>query len=215
MTLYLRRQLPVPEADPDRVRERADVIMDRAEFSDTESILDRALRWLSELISGLFDALSDGGAGWVVGVVILAGLLAAAVWLVARLRPLSTRSSGGSAPIAVSLVPGDADDQRSADAWAVEAERLAAAGRFEEALRARYRALLAGLFETGVLDDVAGRTAGEYQRELACAIPEVAPRFDELTGRFEIVWYGADEASEADVDRFTDAAEHLLAGLPT
>jgi len=214
MTLHLRQQLPVPEADPDQARDRADVIMDRAEFSDTESILDRALRWLSELISGLFDALSDGGAGSVVGVLILAALLAVAVWLVSGLRALSARSGGGSAPIAVSLAPGDADEQRSADAWVVEAERLVAAGRFDEALRARYRALLAGLFENGVLDDVAGRTAGEYQRELASAIPEVAPRFDELTSRFEIVWYGADEASEADVDRFTHAAERLLAGLP-
>lgn len=205
--------LPAPDIDANEARERADSIMARSEFSSSESILERLSRWLDELFTGLFDALAGGGAGTVVGIVILGGLVVGLVWVIAQWQP-GGRRTRSTLTLDVTVDRAGESELWGAPEWQAESVRLAGLGRFDDAIRARYRALLAELFAAGLLDDVAGRTAGEYRRELAAAVPGVASTFDDLTGQFELVWYGPGDATAADLERFGVEATRLVAGLP-
>ncbi len=94
-------------------------------------------------------------------------------------------------------------------AWRERAERSAAEGRFREALRCRYCALVGELGQRGLLDEVPGRTSGDYERRVKAALPEVAPQFAQLTARFESCWYG-EEPSNADEQVVFDRAAELI-----
>ncbi|MFV2039661.1 MAG: DUF4129 domain-containing protein [Acidimicrobiales bacterium] len=204
----------MPEPDPGQVRERADQILARAEFNEPESILDRVSRWISEAFGDLFNSLSQGGAGSIVAWFILVGLVAAMVVLVRRMGPLSGLAGPASTAVTVDIVGPAATEFRSASQWRTEADRLAGAGLFDQALRARYRALLADLIIQGLLEDIPGRTAGEYRREFAAAAPPAAASFNELTDQFEGVWYGARVADAADLSRFDGYERAVAARVP-
>ena len=66
---------------------------------------------------------------------------------------------------------------RSAEEWRAEAERSEAEGRWAEGLRCRHRALVADLVRRGAIPEQAGRTAGEYVRDVARSLPDAAPRW--------------------------------------
>lgn len=207
------QQLPVPEPAPDDIRDRADEVMARAEFSNSESILDRAQRWLSEVIADVFNALSGGGAGSVVGWLILISLAAGLVFLLVRLQPTLGRGGLRSASTVVRTAGPVAAEHRAAADWRNEADLLTAQGEYDGALRARYRALLADLIEAGLLDDVAGRTPGEYRREFAGTVPGSADRFGAATDQFEIVWYGPGDASADDLSDFIRHEHAVLSAV--
>ena len=69
----------------------------------------------------------------------------------------------------------------SAAGWRQQADLLAAQGHYREALRCRYRALVADLAGSGMFDEVPGRTSGDYERLVGEAVPEVSSRFSGLT----------------------------------
>jgi hypothetical protein len=81
------------------------------------------------------------------------------------------------------------DPHRSADEWREEAQRLEQLGRWDEAIRAEYRALVGDLVDADLLPDIPGRTAGEYRQDVHRDLPHVADPFDEATDLFEPVWY--------------------------
>src|SRR4029450_4451834 len=58
------------------------------------------------------------------------------------------------------------------------------------ALRSRYRALAPDLASRGLVEEVPGRTAGEYRRQVGRALPEAATDFAGATELFEVAWYG-------------------------
>lgn len=78
---------------------------------------------------------------------------------------------------------------RSSEAWAREADALAAQGRHREAMRALYLALLARLHGRGAIDYDRTRSNWDYCREFRGEEPQRAP-FIELTRRFDFGWYG-------------------------
>lgn len=213
MTRLMFGDLPIPQPDPDQVRDRADQILAGAEFNESESILDRATRWLNEAFSGLFNSLSEGGAGSVLAWLILATLVAGLVFLALRMRP--TAGLGGASSMAVNVVTTGpaATEFRSASQWRAEADRLADEGSFDHALRARYRGLLAELITSGLLEDIPGRTSGEYRTEFSAVAPPAAPSFDELTAQFEGVWYGHDPVDAVDLSRFVGFEDAVVAGV--
>jgi hypothetical protein len=92
-------------------------------------------------------------------------------------------------------------DQRRAAAlttaaeYRAEAERLAAAGEFKEAIRARMRALARELEERAVLDPRPGRTAGEIATEGGRLVPAVRPALVTAAEGFGEVWYGGRPAT--------------------
>lgn len=67
-------------------------------------------------------------------------------------------------------------------------------------MRCRYRALVGDLIAAGLLEDVPGRTTGEYRRDVAVRAPDRSSAYDEATELFELAWY-ADRATGPDENR--------------
>ena len=77
-------------------------------------------------------------------------------------------------------------------------------------MRARYRALVADLAGRGVVDEIPGRTAGEYQAELGANLPAAAPPFAGATELFEGARYGQRPTASADAAHFRELADRVL-----
>jgi uncharacterized protein DUF4129 len=149
-------------------------------------------------------------------VTVLALLLAASF---ALLGLLALRRRGVPVPAVVppaaSPSPPPRDDDplsRRAGEWEAYARELAAAGRFREAIRAWYHAVLVALYQRGILHHRKGRTNWEY---VAAVPPEAAwrPAFVAVTRRFEREWYGGERSSREALDEAAEAAHALLAAL--
>ena len=174
--------------DPDEVRRTAEEILSRPEYREQQpSLLDRALEAITDFLGRSFAALTGGGAGSIIGLVITALVLALALWLLAKaLRTSWSRSPGSDA---VGVVQGTSAPDDPA-VWDEEADRLTDAGDLRGALRCRYQALVAALVRRGAVDDVVARTPAELRRELAGRRPDLDPVLDSVTERFEATWYG-------------------------
>ncbi len=93
---------------------------------------------------------------------------------------------------------------RSAKEWRADAERLEAEGRWAEGLRCRHRALVADLVRRGAIPEQAGRTAGEYVRDVARSLPDATPALAAATELFEAAWYGGATTGAAEAARFAE-----------
>ncbi len=104
---------------------------------------------------------------------------------------------------------------RSSRDWLVEAAEHEAAGRRRDAVRCRYRALLADLAAAGLVEEIAGRTSGEYLAAVESDVPAAAEAFADATRRFELAWYGATPVDATDADAFAAVARRVVrdAGL--
>jgi len=198
--------LPPSERDPGAVHELADDILSQARYDrPPESIPDRVMEWLGEQLTKLIDGLVSGGGGAVVAWIILLGALGAVVFLLVRYgrvtMPAMARDTEPEVMVELS---------RTAPEWRREAEALEGDGRWAEGLRCRYRALVADLVRRGTIPEQAGRTAGEYARDVAARVPEAAPAFAAATELFEAVWYGGASTGPAEVERFRDLEARVL-----
>ena len=86
---------------------------------------------------------------------------------------------------------------RSAAEHRADAERAAAAGDWEEAVRQRFRALVRALEERDVLDERPGRTADEAAAEAARSMPASAAELAWAARQFDDVAYGGRHATQA------------------
>jgi hypothetical protein len=146
-------------------------------------ILEAPLHALNSLVNSIATSVPGGVAAvWaILGVAVVA--------VVALLAARSAR--GRVATVASPTANGKPD--------ASELERLAAAaqgaGRFEEAVRLRFRAGLARLAERQVIISAPTRPSADISRALDSS------RFDSLAGRFDEIVYGASPATTEDVDQ--------------
>ncbi|GAA3202553.1 DUF4129 domain-containing protein [Dactylosporangium siamense] len=70
------------------------------------------------------------------------------------------------------------------------ADRLAAEGRYAEAVRERLRAIVRGLVERRAVEVLPGMTVTEVARAAAVVAPGVEPPLRGATGIFSDIWYG-------------------------
>jgi hypothetical protein len=195
-----------PES-PEEVRQTADEVLARQEFQRPEpTVLERIRDWIGDRLSSLFDRLTGGGAGSVVGWVVLVAAVGALIWSLTRLSR-SIRPDP-VAPASVRI-----DQGRTPDAWREEAERLEADSAWKDALRCRYRALLGDLVRAGIIEDVPGRTTGEYRREVVAVRPTVSDAMGTATDLFEWAWYGDLPTGAGESDRFRIAAGAVVDGV--
>jgi len=190
---------PVPE--PGAIRDRAGEILGRSEFHRHKSLVQRILDWIGDQLSR-FRFGAGHGPGWfgdLIGVLLVAGAIVLVIVLVRSLRP--TRSIDALDEVTV-----EETASWGAERWRREAERLEAAGRWRDALRARYAELVRTLVDERVLDDVPGRTTGEYRTELAEARPDAADAFALVTDLFEAAWYGGAATGPDELARARQAA---------
>jgi uncharacterized protein DUF4129 len=96
------------------------------------------------------------------------------------------------------------------------ADRLAAEGRYAEALRERYRAAVRDLVQHGVIEHRPEWTVTELAREASTVRPAVDAPLSSATGLFTEVWYAERPATAAHDDRMRtlagDVHDHLGGG---
>jgi hypothetical protein len=199
-------ELPTPTTPPEEIRETIREILARPEFRPPpKTLFERVSDWVFEQIAKLLGVFVSGGTGTVIAWVLFAIAAAAFIFFVYR----SIRSTRRDPDRGVVI---DRVRRRSAAEWRAEADEHERARRWRPALRCRYRALLADLAERGLVEEIAGRTTGEYRHDVSQAVPAVAPDFSRATDLFERAWYGDEPTGEDDGARFRELEGRVLAG---
>jgi len=205
----LLADLPVPVNDPEQARRAAEEVLSRPEFAGRRTLLQAVGEWVLERFVRLLELAIDAATGGGVWTVVTAGLF---LLLVAGVGVLVWRVLRG-----VTADParptGVAATTRPATDWRADAEAHERAGAWRQALRCRYRALVADLAARGVVDEVPGTTAGEYRGQVRRGAPAAAGPFDGATDLFERAWYGDVSTGAPESTRFRDLADRVLAAV--
>jgi hypothetical protein len=202
-------ELPVPHSGADEVHRVTREVLSRAEFQPAQpSWWERLLQTILDAIGRWLEAIGAGGRGSIIGTMVLIAVAVVLVVLVVRF----TRSVRGVPAVRVAV---DEHIGRSPRQWLEEAEGHEAAGRWRDAIRCRYRATLAEMASGGLVEEVAGRTSGEYRATVEQDVPAAAQPFAEVTDAFEQAWYGHGETTKRDVTAMREACRRALdaAGL--
>ncbi len=198
--------LPLPVTPPVTVRKLATEILSRREFRrDPPTLMSRLIRWILDLLADVVRSATGanfGLLGWVV-IAVLVSLVVFALYRSVLAFQRNPDMAGGVADDGVRRAPQD---------WRAEAAAHEAAGRWRDALRCHWRALVAELAERGLVQEIPGRTTGEYRRAVARSVPEVVASFSEATVLFEVAWYAAGEVGPADTARCKELSADVLAG---
>lgn len=196
-----------PERSPDEVHDAVREVLARAEYQRPKPGFVQRLREAAlDLIDRALSALVGGGRGTIIAWAILAVAVLAIVVVATRFARGVTRDPGRKVATVVMSRRGAAD-------WRADAEAAERAGHWRQALRCRYRSLVAELAERGLVEEVAGRTAGEYRAEVAGAAPAVASSFAGATELFERAWYGEAPTGQDEALRFRGLADDVLSGV--
>jgi hypothetical protein len=202
--------LPTPTNDPARIRDLTQQILRRREFQPPKrTLLGAAWHWLTteigKLLGRLFGGGGFGGNSALFVVVAVAAVVVALVVVTVRGRGRGRTKAG----LPVVVLRGYGAGRSPAD-WRAEAAAHEAAGRWREALRCRYRALIAELVGRGLVEEIPGRTSGEYRHDVTAVVPAAAPAFDGATDLFEQAWYGDRPIGREDQEAFDDLARRVL-----
>lgn len=172
---------------------------------------------------------SSGGGGvsidWLgtlLWLVLIAAVLAMIVYLVRYLLERSGRARVKKKRVAdddsdldqVELAAVAIDRSREPTNWRAEAEEHRRAGRYREALRCRYRALVGDLARRGLIDEIPGRTTGEERTQLRRVQPDASSPFTSAADLFDGAWYGHHTVGADDDDRFQSFERDVLAKTP-
>jgi hypothetical protein len=199
--------LAVPERPPAEVRRTVHDVLSRPEYKRSQpSPIERARTWVRDQIGRMLSSLFRGDRGTVLAWAVLGGLLATAIVL--SIRFARTMTPDPDVPARASATP-----RRTARDWRAEADAHERAAEWREALRARYRALVADLAARGLVEEVPGRTAGEYRAEVTASVPRAAPEFGGATELFERAWYGNRPIGAAESERFLALEARVLRAL--
>lgn len=198
-------ELPPVAADPESVRRLAERVLAGPEYAGAQPTWwQRGLQLLAEGLARILELLGAGDRGPLLGTVVLVAVCAAVAVMALRfLRRVEP--SGRATPAAGARVG------RPAAAWWDDAAEARRHGRWREALRASYRGLVAELAAAGLVEEVPGRTTGEYVAAVSDSVPDAAAAFRAATRRFEAVWYGQAAAGVADLEAFEAAAAEVRA----
>jgi hypothetical protein len=180
----------------DDARDAARDELSRSEYHrDDPSLPSRALDWFFDRLGDLLSRAGDNSPGGGIGlVVILLVLIAAIVLLRIRLGPLRAARRRADLPLYGDQGPMSAARHRAA------ADAHAAEGRWDEAVRERFRAIVRALEERAVLDVRAGRTADEAAAEAGRALPDAAADLRTAAATFDDVHYGG-RTADRELDR--------------
>jgi Domain of unknown function (DUF4129) len=207
--------LPVPTIDPAKVRNATRQILRQRQFQPPRrNLLQAAWHWLTTELGKLISSLFGGGVGGsfatnggtVLVVVVVAVVVTGLVLVTVRRRRLAGHRGARDPAVALRRE----GRSRSPSEWRAEAAAHEAAGRWRDALRCRYRALVAELVGRGLIEEIPGRTSGEYRGDVTAVAPAAGPAFDGATELFEQAWYGDRPTGPEDQDRFDDLARQVL-----
>jgi len=207
-----------PALHPETARNRLDGILERREFaglrgpSRFDQLSARVIAWLADLIARVFGRLQARPAvsrvlTWTLAIALV---LIVTAWLVRaflRRRPeeVTLNLKGG---IRVS---------RGWRDWARDALAASARGNHRDAIRLAYWAGVYRLEELGLCKVDRTRTHREYLRLLGVAPGAESRRapLENVTWRFERVWYGREPASAEDFQFVIEQLEMLGCVFPS
>lgn len=204
----LLAEVPV-DVGRDEAREAAQAeLADPVYAAAQPSWFDRLVKWVVDRVAELIDGVTGLVPGGPVGVLLLVLVLVAVV-VVVRLRVgkfVRNKRSGG-APVF------DGGTRSAADHRAA-AERARADGDSDAAVRERFRALVRGLEERGVLDEQTGRTADEAAVDAGRILPAAADGLRRAAVLFDDVHYGGRTVDVAAYRWLTDLEQSLTTARP-
>lgn len=195
--------IPPPGVDPERARAELRRVFSRPEFAWRVQrqpwwrklwlrIMDLFRRWLNAVFSA-------PATGRIVVAVAAVGavLLLALVFLAIRGRPRGTAETGAGTDAASQAGGrgGRREDLRR------RAEEAARDGRFREAVRLLYVALLQELDRMGLIKLAKAKTNWDYRREIEAGHRRLSPVFRSFTDLYELKWYGQDDCRAGDYER--------------
>ncbi|HQZ34690.1 MAG TPA: DUF4129 domain-containing protein [Ilumatobacteraceae bacterium] len=158
----------------------------------------------------------------IVSLLLWALLIAAVIGLLYMVLRSVAKTSGRGRARKKPVVGEDDDDLVERDAvavdrsrepvnWRTEAEQHRLAGRYRDALRCRYRALVGDLARRGLIDEIPGRTTGEERVQLGRVTPVASTSFNSAADLFDGAWYGHLDVDAADDDHFQVLERDVLA----
>ncbi len=129
--------------------------------------------------------------------------------------PWRRRRRAEARPAEPDLVPHETDElpDLPAEAFRSLADRLAAEGRFAEAVRERLRGIVRELVDAGVVENRPGWTVTELAAAAGGARPPVRPPLDAASRLFSDIWYGQRPAAAEHDARMREYAAHVHAAL--
>jgi hypothetical protein len=197
------RTLTPSRVEPSEVRRVTEEVLAGPAFDAAEpGLFQRVLWWALERLARLIELLGQGDGGTIVGAVILAGAIGAVVIIAVVLLRRVRRDPGVDAHAT-------GFGGRTAQDWHELARRAEAAGEWDAALRCSYRALLSELVAAGITDEVVGRTARDYLRDVTDAAPAAQPPLTWMTTAFEATWYDRRPVDPTDLDTMRSAADEV------
>ncbi|MER5464849.1 DUF4129 domain-containing protein [Streptomyces sp. NPDC002668] len=179
-------------------REAAERELSKPMYHENDpSLFQRALNRFWDWVDSIFDAASGaapgGPLGLLVVILVVIGLVAALWW-----RLGTPGRTPGSADSLFDDSPRSATEHRAA------AEAHAAAGRWNQAVQERMRAIVRSLEERVVLDPRPGRTADEAAAEAGRSLPDHADGLRVSAREFDDVTYGGRTADRQAYLRLRD-----------
>jgi hypothetical protein len=201
LTLALPRSTVDPaEADGTLRDVLRDPAFTAAERSWLQQLREDIQRWFLERLAEVFSSDAGTVIAWVlVAVAVLIGVLV--VWRATRGMQRGARSDDEPTT--------EVTATRPPSAWLDDARAAERAGNHAEAVRCGYRAVVALLARRGHLEEVPGRTVGEYRAQVAEAGPDRLSDFTRASDVFERVWYARRPATPDDVGVVVGVADDL------
>jgi len=165
------------------VRDTVAAIAAQAEYrrSLRDSLMQRLMRWLGDVIGDLFGFFRDSGSGRIATIAFLVLLV---LLVIARVA-ISARAGGGETALAFAR----RQRVRSYDPWG-DAQAFVLAGRHTEAAHSLFAAVLQLLAARGEVRPHPSKTAGDYARELRLAGSPRARAFQAFRARYDRIIYG-------------------------
>jgi len=198
-----RGSAPVP-GGPDAIHRAAKAILDRPEFRPTpQTPIERLRSWVGHQLARLANDVLNAAPHGVLGALLALALVGVLVFLIVR----AVRATGLNPARQGFAVGGP---RRPPEDWLAEAARREAAGDWRGALRCRYRALVAELARRGLVEEIPGRTTGDYRRVVDANLPVRAEPFGGATELFERVWYGDAPTDQQTAAQFEALSEQVL-----
>lgn len=206
---YLADEAAAYEGQPpdvEHAREQAKEILARREFSRVggpsarDLLLAKIYHWLGRVLNKIFSVpgTSFPVAQTIIYLLIAVAVCVLAVWVARRLmRPAAAVAQREIVPFSPSA--------KGWRTWLAEARVLAQQQEWRESVHLAYWAGIAFLEERGSWKPDRARTPREYLR-LLNSRAATYPALTALTRKFEVIWYGHRDASQAD---FQDALGQL------
>lgn len=194
----------------DEARELARQELAKPSYERDTPIVTRVLRWLAEQLERILEAASGTLSSQLGLAIVVAVAVGFATFVILRAGPLARRNTAHSGAV----LPGR---RRSAAEYRAAADAAAGRGDWPAAVVERFRAVVAGLEERGVLDPRAGRTADEAAREatpLLGDLPRPAGGMHAGARLFDSVRYGGAAATEADDRLLRELDDAVAAARP-